>query len=1026
MAKSFMKGLQNWLRATRESTDRASKDVLANVKSADITARALTETNKGIYADDAQRFIKEHALNNPEFGLATKYGQKAKGVQQVASELEGIKIKENLPKDTNYAKRAGLKKQLSFLTGTDEQTLKEKSLLEEMIATTDSKIRESKMTDISFPEEAVTRFKQKASIFGLDPDMMEAELRQHNFAGIKSKITAAAEDKAYKDFAVGSRDLCYERKLGEVEIEKIFNDPTLNWKQKGTKFAEMATSAQNTIAEAMDQAGVKIDITGLGKIEGLFTSVGYKLGDAIRYANDKGHVLLAKSFKRFGDLDRNAPVMKSKLTQLNHDFKLIDERMGVEKEAAIRAYMDGRVYSKAVLFSDSAMRDPIKVNPETVEAVFKTHGIKLGYDDLKYANKKASMLRETLRFYAEVDQQHYDEAAFGLPKSIRDFDGVGINRAQENFGMRTVKNAAGEDVVINGIGDTGPNYTPRVGTEEWLEGYLKSKPEDSKAYRDAVGRKDYGTQLKFMEHTRTNSQELTIDANRLPAHEELDKYMRGLMDLSIKREGTRILQQSKFLSAMPLGKVNERSMSGEQLYVRALENQWNINFNPANAQESNWLSKLLLGYSRAAIPVALTGNKMIPSNSIQAVFTASYRHGYVRTITATAKALTDFGRQVVLHPTRIREAFDLMASGQLDRAMITGKNAGLAEVLYKYQKNNPGLSTMVDEDYKSIMKATGDGAIGKIAKAFNVLGEILTFPFACSDQISRRAAITSAYWHGESVLKKYSKNLKGGMNHSDAYGALLKELHMKTFNGGNDFDHIMGALDQNDILRSSKEFLYRYATRSMNQNIFNYSSSGQSLLKGYMKQKDPILGVAMTFTSWPMYFHEMSKGALIAWKGGDKEPLQKLIVGGLVTFAAASHAMGSDSEYQKGLKPYMNKKGMTGYAASWASEMPAYLQARAPGLSYAAFVEKTTASPAGILSPAIGIISYPILKAIDEVGAMMGNDSGKGSASFMLSGATRYAKGEMIFRKMLGVTQTFKEVGLMDEDLNETIKRLAK
>lgn len=971
MAKAMASGLKNWFKATRESTETVAKRVVTGeakelpIDYAAMNAKILTQMDNPKYLGEAKRFAEEQVRKNPMFKFATEYGKIGETGEQMVNIIES---------ETKKAMKLG-------------------------------------KAQINFPENAVNKMKQQAAILGLDPDAVEAAVKDHKFSSARKIFDDAVYERSYRDYATGVKSICEERKISQIEIDKIFKDSNLSWKDKGTRLTAMADSALRISDEALKDAGYKVEVTGLGKWEKYLTGVEAKTGDAIRYFNQKGHVIASKALGRYGDVARIGGVAKSKLQQLRHDIVQIDKGLGTKKAQAIRFYMENRDYKRAVDYAESPVQDLIKANPEILDVVQQKFGVKLGYDDLKYANKKESALREVLRFHSKIKDQAYDEAVEALPRSIREIDGRVISRADEVFGN---------------VGDLGTGYHPRIGNEQWLDSYMKKNPEDMLTYRDSIKNNDTGTQLKFFERARTNSNELTLDENRLMPEEEISRYFSGMADLSIRREGKRAINEAKFATMMPLGDVKTRNLIDEHTYLNALEKQWDINFNPANMQDMNMLEKGLMAYTKMVIPIALTSDKMIVSNSFQAVFTSGFRDGYIRTLAATAKEMSKFAATVLLNPTKINQAFDLMASGDMDKARLKGKVGGLVRGLYRYEKNNVGLHTMVDEDLKGILQATGDGAVSKITRAAKLLGEIISFPFAASDQISRRASFTAAWWHGEEALKKYSKSIKGGMDSIEATGILAKDLHLGSFNLGNDFDYIIKSIDPNDIMRTGDEFLYRYASRSMRQTIFDYSSNAQSLLKGMAKEKSPLLGVALTFTSWPMYFHELAKGAVDAWKMGDRAPLTKLVAGGLATYMASTYIMGEDSKYQKGLKPYMDKKGLLSYGARVASEMPGYLQARAPGTSYLAFVEKVTASPAGILTPAVGVITYPIFKAIEDVSVAMGADEGQGSINFLKNNAKKYYRSEIAYRKTYYMTQVLKEVGIMDKDLKELLEEVSE
>lgn len=983
----------------------------------DVVGKAVLEAmeGKGISAS-ARNSFKESALKNPMFQFETNYKQTATAGQQAVDILD-------MTKNKTMESAVDYKPDEDALMRIKDLTAQKKNLFSEMSKTDDDnaviafqkqvddigyEIRDLKKGNIQFPEDVVKDLKAQASYLNIQPDVIDAHLKAHKFGDIKKMFKSAAKEKSYINCAQAMRELCTDRRIPKAQIDEVFKDATTSWANKGARLRQMAEEADKILQDALEQSGKKIDIAGIGKYEKFFTGVESKIGDGRRYFYQKGAILAGQAMEKLSGVARVGGVAKTKLKNLTKQGQLRLLALGENKKKAVIEYIEKRNYGGAKMFSDHPTKPMIMANLEMAEAVGQKYGVKIGYNEMKFANQMSSMLREDLKYRTLWKAGQYDQATRELPRSINELDGTVIKHANTKFDR-----------------DLGTNYWPRIANDEWLAKNGKRFAEDISSYNNAVRDNDYGNQMKFFERRRMDAPELQIYENRIPAEEELQRYLSGSSDATIRREGIRLINEAKFATMMPLKETGSRNLKGEHQYLKVIEDNWRTNFDPKGIEGLNKAEKLLLSYSRAVIPLALMSEKMIMSNTFQNIFTGGYRHGYLRAIAGAGLELTKFGAEVIFHPFRLRSVFDSMAKGDFDKAVLMGDKGIRARNLYRYQQNNTGLHTMIDEDFKSIIQFSGENAEGVMSRAFAWLGETLSLPFSCSDQISRRAAFTTAHWHGESALKTLEKNMRKGMSYNDAEAIMIKDLHLHSFNLGDDPNYILKAIDPDNIKGSTEEFLFRYADRSMRQEIFDYSTMGQNMAKAKMKQWNPIAGVAMTFTSWPMYFHELSKGALKAYKNGDKAPLQKLVMGGIAVYMGTAYAMREDSPFQKNLQPYMDGGGVKGYLAKTASEMPSYLQARSPGLSYQMFVEKLTSSPAGIFTPVVGVVTYPIVSAMDDFSDMISGGE-RNHMEFAKKAAEKYGRNEIAWRRGLYLSKVFKQVGILDKDLSEMLEEVSE
>jgi uncharacterized protein YoaH (UPF0181 family) len=320
------------------------------------------------------------------------------------------------------------------------------------------------------------------------------------------------------------------------------------------------------------------------------------------------------------------------------------------------------------------------------------------------------------------------------------------------------------------------------------------------------------------------------------------------------------------------------------------------------------------------------------------------------------------------------------------------------------------------------------GTSKKMAKLFK---ETMLLPMQGSDKISRLAGFYSATKHGAKALDNLQKNLAKGMDTQEAIKILAQETHLGTFKGLHEIEYILKALDNGSagltaesIKHNGKEFLYRYADRSTKQVLFDYSSMGQSYAKAKMKNLHPLAGLAMTFQSWPLYFHETFTGAVRAYGMGDAKPLSKLLIGGLITYTGASYAMGEDSKKTRQAKNYVRNKfgGIGKVAIAELEGLPGYVKPRVPGLSYISIPEKLITAPAGILSPIVGLGLYEMYKGLQSYSELVGGDVQNDPMYYAMMTAKKYKESSIEYRKVLMLTKMMKDAGIIEKDVRDMLK----
>jgi len=842
-------------------------------------------------------------------------------------------------------------------------------------------------------------------------------LKAGDFKNARGMITTASKAKSHEKITAAYREHAESMFTDRRKIMEIENS-ILTHEEKGHEYIKLINLGNNVMREALD-----IKPKGMGwldKASGYMSGIETNIGKATMYHKEMGDNFTARILMNLGNFASNARLIKHRTTMVFNEAIFKFASMEEKRSRAIEHYITRRNFNGRTEYAEMMGQKKIMANPEMNAEIQQKYGITLGYEDFKLANQMSSAFREDLKIRNDIKSGIYNSTESATAK-LSDYDAYDVKYANERFKGELTQNPDGTPNL---------NYFPYRPNDAKLESMRK---ENLTAELDEYhSRKDYANAQKFFDRRRMENSSLSQnDAERVLPHEAIEQYMRASLDDKVRKTGDNLLQQVKVASLMPLSRVKDRDLKVEHDWISFIENQWNLNMNPASYDAMSAPSKWVAAYSGYIIPLALSSGRMNFFNGFGAVFTGGQLHGYLNTMTESARFFTRTGK-VVFNPTHWKEFNEKMIAGDFEKPLLEGIDGTFGENFKRYQNAWGEMSVMVDEDELAQMLGT-KMKLSKAKKAAKFFKETAMLPLKGSDKLSRSAGFYSATKHGAKALDNLQKNLAKGMDSMEAIKILAQETHLGTFKGLHEIEYILKALDNGSagltaesIKHNGKEFLYRYADRSTKQVLFDYSSMGQSYAKAKMKNLHPLAGLAMTFQSWPLYFHETFTGAIRAWKMGDPSPLAKIVMAGGIVFAGSSYAMGEDSKKTKQAKNYVrNKFGGIGRVAIKEIEgFPGYVKPRVPGLSYLSIPEKLITAPAGILSPVVGLGLYETYAGLQGLAeGIAGGKIKDDPMYFAMLSAKKYKESSIEYRKILMISEMLKEAGISKTSIRDYLKK---
>jgi len=338
--------------------------------------------------------------------------------------------------------------------------------------------------------------------------------------------------------------------------------------------------------------------------------------------------------------------------------------------------------------------------------------------------------------------------------------------------------------------------------------------------------------------------------------------------------------------------------------------------------------------------------------------------------------MTELGKNVFAKEKGLNRIIENIGKGTYDAPYVKGFEGVEKNLFERYMSEHPEFSRLQMSD----LLPESNTLVAKI-------GHILTLPFQASDKISRFVSFGSSAEFASVQYQKFVKNLKK-MKRNEAVAELAKDIHLKQFKGI-ERQQILDAINFSDLTKN-KEFLYQFSKSSVKSQIFDYSRYGSQYLKDKAMSVNPIFAQALTFTSWPMYYSRLLKGALDSYKAGDRRPLLNLIAMGSAMYVGTSMAIAeSDSPAVK----------------EWAS----YAKGKTPGLAPLGLVQRGISSPAGIYSPIAGAGLWGISKGLNFVSELSGENH-RDSIDFMENLGQKTAKSYVGYRKYQSLRELYDQI----------------
>ena len=462
------------------------------------------------------------------------------------------------------------------------------------------------------------------------------------------------------------------------------------------------------------------------------------------------------------------------------------------------------------------------------------------------------------------------------------------------------------------MGDVGSNYWHRSPNEA---GWKKIESTRTKVRADNGG--SVPSHLKARVDDKFG---LTVE-ERLPRSEELRNYYNQATYRTTQRIGDEQLAMvgasfSEGLIGSGLKsntKVPYEVLSNvRMLFENVRTNLDNIYAKPtklANDSVYNVLSNTAYGIADVNTAAALVSPVFWGFNALQAVTNTIPFHG----LKYTMSGYKDLAVLVAKNSPQIAKNIGkkVKQTSLLD-VVTNGKyiDASL-EVMLK-NKMNP-LQRKVVNDYayvyaSDVLMQNMYSTNTHLKNAMNIAGTL----FKLSDAVPRFAVVLGVTKQAEHALAPFR-----GKVLSKDIPYLTKKLHLDEFKN----------LEKNSLVNKllggkHEDFISEYAARSVNMELFNYSTFGSPNIINAAK-KHQGAARAMRFMSWGFRYTDYLAGVKRSYEAGDKDPLRKLFLtsavwlGGFGTMAANTEEDGVAHDiamYGLGrlpaVSPVMNMMGM--------------------------------------------------------------------------------------------------------------------
>lgn len=568
------------------------------------------------------------------------------------------------------------------------------------------------------------------------------------------------------------------------------------------------------------------------------------------------------------------------------------------------------------------MKSSVEVDADT----FKRLGLKP--EELRSANKLINAFR--------IDQKY----------SRHD---LSRGRYDGNAHFMDAENIPSDRILWKNIDLTAGNYGD-VGTTFWP---LRITPEHKESVHKAIKEKaphislsDYSQRkISYSGYSRIVGSKLSKDVElQVDPVEALERYWNGSTRSEIHAFGQELINAASLSAASVdvLGKqigdripVKHRDIHRTVKHlVDGLDNQWNNKFQK-RAQPESGLAKFFADFVDANTAVVLGMNpKLQAFNAVQGITNSQFiglaptLKGAYTAPSMTVHYLKASGRSGEKGFTKI---FDPATVEMAKKTALIAQTDKIESIMGDRQKNIfvKAANNYWNNEYMDVMQYTLYSPSSKMQKWF----DMASTPFKLSDITARNQGVAAASIHATRTYDKYARELVKGS--AKAQNSLIRDLHLTSFSKY-DREYLMASS------RNLEEFVSRYTTLAVRQNLFNYNRYFRPQALDIAGQHWATARMAR-FVSWPMHYTNYLRGVARAYEAGDTAPFKALVGMSTAWFTAMAVGSGLDIPVVSDLAKY----GIT----------------RTPVIAPAAgLVSRATGPTVGMMSAPLLTLTLPVTK----------------------------------------------------------------
>lgn len=529
-------------------------------------------------------------------------------------------------------------------------------------------------------------------------------------------------------------------------------------------------------------------------------------------------------------------------------WKNVLEKKGAKYEAALRKYHESKqlkqMVEEFIPTKESAMAiDKTIVDRRTLDAIEKQVGFKIDLQDIKMSNKTENVMRQLQRGMQEREAGVY-----------RHTNWMSHNFNEVPHGV--IENTDRLVTSVSKIGDAGIGYIPGRPTKEG------KKIMNAAEYLAGENPSALGGGIPGFFRSRDMASKLAPEMI-LPVGESLSAYGLDYKNLVENRQ--------------LLSKLNDVKAS-LSVFEHITPRQTNIEGRTAVDLQFRTLADIsdhinsIVG-SRSSKAQGTMSKIMTPATDL------------LKTLTFVNKTAALSGRNlaiinsfqyasnnIVLDPTSLVKTMGSMFNYPMKLLLNKGNSQATLQSMIDGMKGNPMFHYNMNRYFGA------GGHYPKLANAMNFGGEgvntimrkianFATIGYQASDVNARVQMIKGATTHFQRALKKHQHKTSHNFVNS-----MLKELHYDAL-PQQTLSEITHALYRRENLGEAS---FIFAKTAIEKTLFNYGKWGRPQILDRIKT-NPIMAEAAAFVSWPLYWTGTIKGALNAFKSGDKRPLVNML-----------------------------------------------------------------------------------------------------------------------------------------------------